>query len=304
MTSNGAYTWADVPIRPSHLSRWRKETRRAWLPWLLFLPLIVSACTDPPAAPSDLVYIQTGSFPLIVTAPHGGNAAVPGVEQRVSRGAVLDRDWRTDRLVRDLTARIEALVGAAPYVVAAQFDRKFIDANRPRELAYEDTDAAPFYDAYHDTVRRFIDEVREKYPAPALLIDVHGQAKEGFRDSVCRGTRDGATVARLAGRHGAKAVTGPSSVLGKLQEAGYAVYPEGASFVDGKESACFDGGYTVATYGSHNCDGVDAIQLEVGRGLREDGAISRFTEALAVAAMTFNDRYQQDVVKGDLAEKC
>lgn len=57
-----------------------------------------------------------------------------------------------------------------------KYQRKYIDANRPPELALEDSRARPHYDYYHQSVRRFVGEVRKNHPA-GLLIDVHGQSK-------------------------------------------------------------------------------------------------------------------------------
>ena len=148
------------------------------------------------------------------------------------------------------------------------------------------------YLAYHRAIRGYVDEIRQVHPVP-LLIDIHGHAKEDFRDTVCRGTRNGMTVTRMARDPGAQALIGPGSVLGGLQASEYSVFPENGPVISGDEEECFDGGYTVVTYGSHNCDGIDAVQLEIGRDLRENKAISRFTEALATAIAVFHQSYQR-----------
>ena len=253
--------------------------------------LIMAGCDRSQPTPSDLVFAQAGSVPILITAPHGGAAPVPGIEEQTSHAAAVGRDWRTDEIARSLMYRLEGLVGAKPYVVIAEFDRAYIDANRIEFQAFEDPKAEPYYLAYHTAIRSFVDKLRQEHPG-ALLIDIHGHAKDGFRDKICRGTRDGMTVRRMAGR-GEQALTGPRSILGRLRAAGYEVYPENGPLADGEEGACYDGGYTVLTYGSHNCDGIDAIQLEIGRDLRENQAISRFTEALAAAVAVFHNDYQK-----------
>jgi N-formylglutamate amidohydrolase len=140
--------------------------------------------------PADLVLAQPGTLPIILTAPHGGREAIPSVEPRraedkTSRkwgGFKTGGDANTDVLAECIATEITQLTGRAPYLVVVKFQRKYVDANRPPELALEDPRARPYYDYYHQSVRRFIDEVRNGYPA-GLLIDVHGQSK--VRTSSC-----------------------------------------------------------------------------------------------------------------------
>ena len=96
------------------------------------------------AGPEDLIFVQQGAVPIILTAPHGGTLRVPGVErERSSRAAVKFRDDATDEIAEVLMDRLEALVGGKPYAVVARFHRRYIDANRRESLAFEDTDARP-----------------------------------------------------------------------------------------------------------------------------------------------------------------
>jgi N-formylglutamate amidohydrolase len=95
----------------------------------------------------DLVLKQPGSLPIILTAPHGGTQAIPGVSARVVAGKGdrynAGRDPETDRLAIGIAAEIKALTGKDVYLVLARFDRKFIDANRPPEVAFDNPAAAP-----------------------------------------------------------------------------------------------------------------------------------------------------------------
>jgi predicted deacylase len=85
----------------------------------------------------------------------------------------------------------------------------------------------------------------------------------------------------LLARAGVAALQGPNSLLGVLAARGLRVHPPiGAATL--KEDARYAGGYTVHRYGSHNPDGIDAIQLELGRQQRENPELARhLTEALA-----------------------
>ena len=42
------------------------------------------------------------------------------------------------------------------------------------ECAFEDQDAKPFYEEYHNTVRNFVDEIRADNGGLGLLFDLHG----------------------------------------------------------------------------------------------------------------------------------
>jgi N-formylglutamate amidohydrolase len=226
------------------------------------------------AAASDLVVARPGGLPILLTAPHGGLAPVPGVPPRKS--GTTSTDGYTIELTEAVARHVEKALGKAPYVVAARFSRKYIDANRADHEAFEVPAARPAYDAYHGAIKRYVAELRERYPGGAVLVDVHGQSTEP--EAVHRGTRDGATVAALVRRRGAEAVTGPQSLFGTLQARGYAVLPAGRSLIETREDPRYRGGHTVHTYGSSVGGGIDAIQVEVGAKLRRDPA---FAAALA-----------------------
>ena len=258
------------------------------MPRLLPLALLaaapaLAAAPDGPK-PEDLVLVRKGTLPVIVSAPHGGRAPVPGVPERLGNG-----------LAETFAAEFEKRLDGKPWVVVARFGRKYVDANRPRELAYESDKAAPPYDAYHDALAAACKAVRKAH-GRGLLLDVHGQGE--FKDAVCRGTRDGKTVTLLVDRFGRAAVTGKRSVLGHLQRSGYKVLPDCADD-NAKEEAKFSGGHTVGTYGSHAGYGIDAIQLEFGTSLRaERDRCLKTARDRADAVAVFHDEYLKDPMLG------
>src|SRR5690349_3671818 len=101
---------------------------------LLLLALAVDAS---PAAPpkSDLVYVQVGTLPIILSAPHGGRTAIPDCPERKGAAPVKQfvtvNDTNTDQLTEKLAAAVEKAMGGKPHVVIARFERKYCDANRP-----------------------------------------------------------------------------------------------------------------------------------------------------------------------------
>jgi N-formylglutamate amidohydrolase len=249
-----------------------------------------------PAYAADLVLAREGTLPIIITAPHGGREAIPGVAPRDTdgkpgggRGYVTGADTNTDVLALGIAAEIRRLTGKEPYIVMARFKRRFVDPNRPPEVAFDSPAAQPYYDAYHQAIRRFIGDIRGKYPA-GLLIDVHGQKKNP--NVVMRGTQNGRTVERLLARAGTAAVTGPNGLFGQLEAAGLKVFPANSVPPAGtSENAGFSGGYTVGTYGSHNPDGIDAVQMEFGSRYRQNAAVDKAAVDAGKAVAAFYEAY-------------
>jgi N-formylglutamate amidohydrolase len=203
-------------------------------------------------------------LPVILTAPHDGHQTPPGVPERTGQGIpsgclfTTTGDANTATITRGIVQRLLEICGEAPYVVIAEFHRKFIDANRQRECAYETPAAQLFYDGYHNTVRGFLDEIRAETGGLGLLFDIHGTDNEP--DEIYLGTDDGKTIARLL-KADPEALRRRRSLRGYLEAAGYRI---------SEPSGELSGGYTVKTYGSANPDGLDAIQIEIAQPLRAD----------------------------------
>jgi N-formylglutamate amidohydrolase len=266
----------------------------------LVIPLaaVGLAGRDAPAPPaSPLVTVRKGTMPVIISAPHGGTLDVPGVPPRKgvglpvgSAGFFTGRDGGTEELAGLIAVEVFLKTGKRPYLVAAKFHRKYVDANRPPEIGYEDPRAKPTYDAYRGTLAAFCKEVRAKY-GRGLLLDVHTQG--ALAGSVIRGTKDGKTVALLRQRFGEKAHTGPDSFFGLLAKAGLKVHP---AKLDDKEFPGLDGGHIVQTYGGGDF-GIDAAQLEFGWTLATPGSTPDTAPKVAEAIDRFSQLYMTDPKK-------
>lgn len=253
----------------------------------VLLSLLLCAAVPVPAFAYDaaaMVVSAKGTLPLILTVPHDGNEPLDSLTVR-TKGAVV-RDAETRALAERVASLLEARLGKRPYLVIARFSRKYLDANRAEQDAMESPNALPAYRAYHDQIAAYISEIKATYPAGSLLVDVHGQS--GDPDTTFRGTRAGQTVKALLARFGPTALQGEKSITGALAARGYAVHPAvGAESL--REDPRYAGGYTVATYGSHQPQGIDAIQLEFGRNHR---ANTRLAEDLAEALVVFMTQYE------------
>lgn len=241
----------------------------------------------PAAAPEPhaLVFTQRGTLPIVLSAPHGGSLPIPGASRRTT--GVLLQDMFTAQIAEGVMRRLEKRLGGKPYAVIARFHRAYADVNREEPAAFQSPKAKPHYHAYHRVMREFVDEIRGR--GPGLLVDIHGQARDA--DTLFRGTRNRKTVARLVERHAMDALTAPAGLFGSLQAAGYRIFPAHDA-PDAPEERAFGGGFIVATYGSHQRDGIDAVQIEIGSGIRKDPARrERFTRDLSDAIAGLYERY-------------
>lgn len=232
----------------------------------------------------DLVTVQTGNLPIILSSPHGGKQPVPGVPERKVGGAgkfVTLRDGDTDMLAFKLADEIERIMGSRPHLVVARFHRKFIDANRPVAGAYESEAARPHYEAYHDALREASRAARDRWGS-GILIDLHGQGVD--EEAIFRGTVNGKTVGGLVGKFGKRAISGPESIAGQLAARGYKILPP-CGAPDARETR-FVGGHILLTHAAEG-SGINGIQLEFGRKFRKADSIDRTAKDLAQAIAAF-----------------
>jgi N-formylglutamate amidohydrolase len=244
----------------------------------------------------NLVSRHQGTLPVILSCPHGGDEKPEGVPERAGsdpdcRPISKKRDNHTREITTRVAQRILDIFGEAPYVVIAEFHRKYIDANRERKCAYEVPAAQKFYDEYHNTLRRFVDDIRAETGGVGLLFDIHGTLVIAEDEAdLYLGTDNKKTVARLL-QFDPQALWRHRSLRGYLgpEAAGYIISPKRPDIPENKE---VDGGHTVKTYGSSKPDGVDAIQFEIASTLRDDrDKRAALIENLAYAFGNFAARY-------------
>ena len=266
---------------------WLKNHRVALFVFILLALTQPALCAEEKSS-SKLLTLWAGMLPVIISAPHGGRKVVPSIDARRGHGIarfVTGRDHHTDELAEMIAIKIHQKLAARPYLIVARFDRKYVDANRPRKEAYESESARPYYDAYHYAIAYACEQARRTW-GRGLLLDIHGQGAEA--EIIFRGTDNGNSVHSLQRRFGREALMGPESILGQMESRGYKVAPGSTS--DQREQR-YTGGYTVRTYGSHRGTSIDAIQLELGKSLRARANIERTASDLAHAIEVFARTY-------------
>jgi N-formylglutamate amidohydrolase len=200
-----------------------------------------------------------------------------------------------DAFTREITIAVAQLLletlGESPYVVIAGFHRKFIDANRRPECAFNALEAGaalPFYNEYHQTIRAFMDEIQVQNGVRGFVFDIHGTTViNGDPADMYLGTDNGNSVQRLLAQD-PFAIFGRRSLRGLLQAAGYIVSP---ATRDIPENPQVDGGFTTQTYGSSHPNGLDAMQLEIAQPIRQSAPRRQaFIEHLGRAIATLSAR--------------
>ena len=278
------------------------------LPRRRLLALLLTLCVVAPspaqdrgldlAPPGSLISVQLGESPIIISAPHGGRVRIPGAVERTKGVKVLDTN--TAQVALLMSQRLTERMGRRPSFVVAHFSRKDADCNRAPEAEQDDeayaSDAAKAcYDAYHGALRAAVDRSRATFGLRVLLVDVHGQAR--MPEAIVRGTRQGAAMAHLVTEHGPDVIDGPRSVFGVLEAKGYVVEPplrsraatEGSAPAMPLRERFFAGGWITERYGAAREDGVNALQLEIGR-MRVD-SLEKTARDLADAIAEFAFAY-------------
>ena len=248
------------------------------------------------AESENLVYSIQGTIPVLISAPHGGNDQPGTVAIRTgidSAGATIEdfnivKDSWTKAIAKDIQRKYQEKYGGVPYIVAADFHRKYIDANRPEHQAFEGEQARFYYDAYHRKIGEYIADIQQKF-TQGILLDIHGQAQHP--DKILRGTRNGFAVQNLVASHGWDAVVGQQGIFCLLDQQGFSLEPTNSKIPTTNSpmpESSLSGGATIKFNGSHNAFGIDAIQFEIGSDIRfSSSERSLFTDNMADNINTF-----------------
>ena len=251
-----------------------------------------------------LVKRHRGTMPVILTCPHDGTQSPPGVQKR-TREATPDgcqfttkSDLQTAFITLSVAQKILDLTGLSPYVVMASFDREFIDANRPRSpvnCAFTDPAAQPFYEAYHNRIAGYVNQIRVQNANRGFLFDIHGKVEipadpaDIYLGTDCGGSLlpgfDRASIFMQHGLQGllksARHETGPTPAP-VFQ---YRLSPADAA---ARENSEVDGGFTIRHYGSS----INSIQIEIADTIRDNAKKRLFLiEDLAFAIINFVRRH-------------
>lgn len=262
-------------------------------------------------AAQSFVDVQTGTYPLILSAPHGGELEPDSLADRSCDGCVTVRDSRTREWALQLADAIETRTGKRPWVVVNLLHRVKLDANRDREEAADgDPYAEQAWEAYHAALEEASDNLGEHFGG-GLLLDLHGHGHEvprfelGYLISSARLREADSNLDVLANQSSIRNLVARSGTslsvllrgnegLGEfLQRAGVPATPSAQDPAPAAGQSFFSGGYITARHGSRDGGVVDAVQLEAHRpGARDtDENISLLADVTAEAILGFMDTW-------------
>jgi len=120
-------------------------------------------------------YRPSDAWPLVFTAPHGGNLCPEQVPNRTE--GCMETDWQSYELVDELLKAFGEGVEGPPALIALRLVRQKLDANRPRGPASKGSGehAAQAWDAYHRSIEEALHRCVERFGF-CLLLDIHGQS--------------------------------------------------------------------------------------------------------------------------------
>ena len=242
--------------------------------YLLALTVLLSNSVQ--SESENLVFAIQGTIPVLITAPHGGSEQPGNVSIRTGvdgNGVTIEdfnivKDSWTKTIAKEIQAKYQQKYGGVPYIVAADFHRKYIDANRAENQAFESEEARFYYETYHNKINEYIGDIQQKF-GQGIMLDIHGQAQHPSK--ILRGTRNGFAVQRLVSTHGWDAVVGQQGIFGLLAQQGFSLEPSNSEVPTTSApmpESSLSGGATIKFNGSHNAIGIDAIQFELGSDIR------------------------------------
>ena len=246
-----------------------------------------------------------GTMPIILTCPHGGTGTPLGVQEREKtktesscRNFTRSRDVETDIVTEGVAQKILQLTGLSPYVVIAEFSRKFIDANRELKCAFnvDDSNAKAFYEEYHNSISDSVSQILQDNNNRGFLFDIHGirEIPEDPAD-IYLGTANGKTLPNLQRMDIFKA----HGLHGLLKASRHQIGSEGTDSVfqyrvsptdvDSRETNQVRGGFTVRRYADLM---INCIQIELADTLRQnEEKRNLIIEDLAFAMINFVRRH-------------
>lgn len=262
---------------------------KIWFSLVLLMPLTSSGRAESRA---ELLTVEAGDLPFVISAPHGGRRDLPEASPRTGQGLkavpggfVVSRDTGTEELADEVAAEIRRRYGKPAHLVVNRVHRRYCDPNRVSDEAYESPAGQSHFDAYHAAMKAACLQTQKQF-GRGLVLDLHGQGTSAV--TVYRGTQNGKTVTLLRDRFGEAAHTGPDSFFGMLKQRGWTVHPQP---LDEKEQAGYNGGPIVRTYGHPQAYGLDAIQLEFGGNYRTAATRKETARVLVDALVVYGTLY-------------
>jgi len=215
------------------------------------------------------ITFQKGTFPIIISVPHGGNLEINDLPARKS--GILGPDKKTIELATQLIDELNKLDEnrQCSYIIS-KVPRSKIDLNRQKNEAFTPGSelALKIYRFYHAKIKEYIEYNLMNFKR-SLLIDIHGFEKhkrpEGFRDvDIILGTNNLESIysKQIPKKDWDKNLRG--RIVKRFIELGIPIAPGHQR----RREYVLTGGYITKTYGAKNIKSSQTIQIEFSDRVR------------------------------------
>eukprot|EP00933_Yihiella_yeosuensis_P045385 TRINITY_DN4074_c1_g7_i1.p1 TRINITY_DN4074_c1_g7~~TRINITY_DN4074_c1_g7_i1.p1 ORF type:complete len:360 (+),score=45.61 TRINITY_DN4074_c1_g7_i1:104-1183(+) len=139
------------------------------------MPLDTDASRTTLSADSFVEYRPSVAWPVVLSAPHGGDLLPDSIPDRTS--GCFEPDWSSSELADSVWEAFKRGAGDPPALVKLNLHRKKIDANRSRAASCEPDaeEALKAWDDYHGSLAEALQACVERFGF-CLLLDIHGQS--------------------------------------------------------------------------------------------------------------------------------
>jgi N-formylglutamate amidohydrolase len=118
----------------------------------------------------SFVVCKTGTLPILLSAPHGGNLKPSKIPNRDCNRCKVEEDTYTKEIMLGVNTELNKLFGTSIYYVYSNLHRSKLDFNRPvLEATDSNKTLVPIWNTYHNFIKKF----SLKHDR-ALVIDFHG----------------------------------------------------------------------------------------------------------------------------------
>ncbi len=224
---------------------------------------------------NKFMYFKKGTFPLIISTPHGGTLTCEEIPLRKKGISGIDKGTiqLTNKIVHlfeSYNYKLKNQPWERPSLIISRIKRSYIDFNREEYEAYNpDSEiAGKLYRFYHEKINEFVSYNLNTFGI-SLLLDIHGFEKDkrphGFRD-----------VDIVLGTNNLKAIIDTSApkkdinnnirerIIREFLDLGVSIAPGHPK----RREYALTGGYIVQTYGFNNIENSKAIQIEFSDKIR------------------------------------
>jgi hypothetical protein len=225
------------------------------------------------------IFSMRGTFPCLLTCSHGGNGIPDFSTERTGTDLPEEciKSFRTSPdsfilgIVMGLAKNILHNYNKGPFVIVENIHRKYVDVNRPHKCAYIAKNAKDYYDLYHTTIVKFIQDINTlctSNNALGFLFDIHGTEEEfDYKSDIVVGTNNGKCISTLL-KTNANALWDNNGLIKLLQDRNYDVSPTDN---DQMENLMLNECYVITKYGSSKGkETLQSIQIGISPSIRRN----------------------------------